>query len=137
VVLIGLLIWSVGYIWFLAGDDWGVSISTDIFNASWACAQIFPAFAGYGIARRLAETPSVIGPWRRFIFVGFTGFLVLIALAQVVSLWNEIRAEQHVRGPVFNEFTASTAMQVIGLILAVVGMIVTYKTARRSRMPIR
>jgi hypothetical protein len=135
VVLIGLLIWSVGYIWFLAGNDWGLSRSTDIFNASWASAQIFLAFAGYGIARLLAETPSVIGSWRRFIFVGFTGFLVLIALAQVVFLRNEIRIEQHVRGPVFNEFTASAAMQVIGLVLAVVGMIVTYKTARRTPKP--
>jgi hypothetical protein len=130
-VLTGLLIWALGYLWFLGDNDWGRSRSNDIFNASWACAQFFLAFAGYGIARLLAETPGVIRSWRRFIVFGFTGFLLLITLAQVVLLRDEIRVEQHIRGP-FNLYTGSTAMQVIGLCLAVVGMIVTYVTASRT-----
>lgn len=135
-VLSGLLIWALGYVWWLGGSDWGRSSSTDVFNAGWACAQCFLAFAGYGVARLPATTPGVTGSWRRSVFFGFTGFLLLVALAWVVVLRQEIRIEQRIGGPVFTVNTGSAAMRAIGLCAAVLGMTVTYVvTSRTPRRP--
>jgi len=131
-VLSGLLIWALGYVWWLGGFDWGRSRSTDVFNASRACAQFFLAFAGYCIARLLAEAPGATASWRRSVFFGCTGFLLLIALAWVDFLRDEIRIEQRIGGPVVNVNTGSTATQAIGLCLAVLGMTMTYVVTSRT-----